>query len=65
MRILDRREERQSRPPSVHCGELGCSRATNDGKPYCSEHVSKNDYTSKLIKDIKRRAARAAREAKK
>ena len=62
MRILDRREERQSRPPSVHCGELGCGRATNDGKPYCSNHVSKNDYITQLIKNIKCRAARQARQ---
>jgi hypothetical protein len=68
MRILDRRQDRQGRPPSIHCDELNCHRATHDGKPYCSEHVIKNEYIAAIIKSLKQqernRKRREARQAK-
>jgi hypothetical protein len=55
IRITDRREECTSRPPSIHCETIGCGRATHDGKPFCSHHVSNNDYIRKVMKQIARR----------
>jgi len=39
------------------CGDLGCTKATREGKPYCPDHVGKNSHANRVLQDIAKRTA--------
>lgn len=34
------------------CEHPGCGRSTRESKPYCSDHIEKHDYVSKLLSTL-------------
>lgn len=55
---------RSGRTKTTHCDEEGCSRATREGKPYCSEHVDRLPYVQTLMDRIADKEAEEDRVAK-
>jgi hypothetical protein len=41
-------------PPALQCLHPGCTNATRERKPYCTEHVSDHPYVLELMSQIER-----------
>ena len=52
---------RSRRGDTQHCGAPGCSRATRENKPYCSDHVDQHPYVQGLLGKLEGREAEEAR----
>lgn len=47
---------------STFCSFPDCKELTNEGKPYCKEHVLQMPYVSKLVEIVELRATQGLRD---
>lgn len=60
MRVAEKLSTGRTSQHSRRCGDSGCNEATREGKPFCSKHVTRNDYATHVLQEIADREAEDA-----
>lgn len=58
------RSVRTGRKRATHCERPDCTKATREGKPYCSDHVEEHPYVRQLLQALADREAEEERVRK-